>query len=345
MKIIITRVRKTSRGAHLQERGIFQSFHSQLESWNLSKDDFELRDLIRQANAGDMAARERVYRRFRRKLRKMAGQPKYSGPAFEDRYGAAIVGFFEALPGYDPAAERKFFTWASEFIHGRIVKCVHDSHQQGGKDESRAARKHRTKPIIVSLKRPWCNKWQEARNALNEELELISDWSCFNPLQLTPHLCHFEPTSGAVDEAAIAQDLRAMRRLAEIGRQQYALELAAKNSTIVPLFEPTTKEYSIPVNTHDTAEPPSDQKEALEPRPLVWDQRDRFGRWRRMPDEIDLRTNAHGRMASLRRRTGKEGTTHERRHQHDHALRPGRDLHRTDGIDHRDIRQVGRAAE
>jgi len=142
---------------------------------------------------------------------------------------------------------------------------------------------------------------------------------------------------------AVEADLRAMRRLARIGRRRFALELAAKyREPIEPLFEPTTTEYSVPVNTSNTAVPPSDSKQPPKPvPPLLWIERDAW-EWKRKPDGIEAQTSARRRMVMLTIAIDNEGADYG--NEYDNAVQLGSDLHRADRGDNRNIRQVRRAA-
>jgi hypothetical protein len=124
-------------------------------------------------------------------------------------------------------------------------------------------------------------------------------FDCYRSRQLSPHLRHFEGVSRTIDDAARTR-LADMRRLAKIGRQQYALELAAKDRALAatvrarqsfwdcriegiraelgtlrwhtPTLFQITSEYSISINTAATAEPPSERTYEL-----------RCGKWKNLP--------------------------------------------------------------
>jgi hypothetical protein len=441
----------------------------------------ELREIIIRAKAGDPAAKEQLYRRFTKKLRKIAGNAEYSGPPFSDRLSAAIVAFWEAYDAYDLTRPEAFWSYASKFVFGAVCDVVTDWHYRGVKDESRAARKARAehRPIHAEyngvesscydtegrqpISEPiagwiaadeyelqWCDgsggkindaQWSAvvagraiptnwpgrgapepckpiSRSRYEEDQALAHSFDtaayfqrraslrltdvgrrygvpreCFgideNPRRnggryprkiigtygfdipravkgakirhraperhrINPPRWGNAPALGIIGWLAVQTDLRAMRRLARIGRRRYALELAAKDlqiavkngEAIVPLFEPTVpQEYSVPVNTSHKPEKPSDSKQApsLPAMPLVWDYRDRW-EWKRisiLPDEIELKTSAQRRMATLAIAVDNEA---EYGNKYDDALQPGSNLHRADRSDNRDVRQVRRAA-
>jgi hypothetical protein len=164
---------------------------------------------------------------------------------------------------------------------------------------------------------------------------------------------------GLVGYLAKETDLRAMRRLAKIGRQKYAQGLVEKKGATIVLFTSwrippqdyiaiTSNPYSPSVNTADTAEPPADSKDkpatAPLPPPLVWDERDRFGNWRRrstlLEEHETSKASANRRMASLAVAVDNGERHGEQQHG---ALQPGSNLHRADGGHHRNVRQERRA--
>jgi hypothetical protein len=61
------------------------------------------------------------------------------------------------------------------------------------------------------------------------------------------------PPLGIIGYLAKNAELRAKRRLAEVGRRRYAQELAIKDRTAIePLFEATQANYCVPINTAST---------------------------------------------------------------------------------------------
>ena len=114
-------------------------------------DPNEARDVIRLAKAGDPEAKERLFKCFHKALIKVAGEPKYDGPPFDERLSAAEVGFWKALAGFDQTRNNGFWAYARKFVEGAVADCVTDWHYRGLKDQSIAARKERAghRPIIV----------------------------------------------------------------------------------------------------------------------------------------------------------------------------------------------------
>ena len=500
----LPRVNRTGRGSPVTGRRL-QKLEDRRWTDHLSRD--EERDLIRRARAGDVAAKDRLYRCFNKKLIKIASQDKYGGPPFNEKLSAAGVGFCKAYARYDLSRNDtpRLWSYAAKCVRGAVVDYVHDWHRKGGKGETRAERKDRSKhrsihveyngvegshydlegrePISAPIagwiasddhelrecdgsggkvtdaawdrvvagraaptnwpntKAPeepckpisrerytedhvqahrfdtaahiqqriadrlgnigrdlgvprecfgvdentWANGGRRdcksrfpiprfdgvddgKRFALYAQGPVLGDRFARPALSSeylekypTPEKHKIDaptrgnaPALGTIGWLAVESDLRAMRRLAQIGAQKYALELAAKDrakcvrehgTAIIPLFEPTAKNYSIPVNTHDTAEPPSDSKEAPRPseHPLVWDQRDQWGGWSRkgrLPDELESKANAHSRMVALTIAVDNG----DENGKHDNVIRPSGDLHRTHGGNNRDVRQVRRAA-
>jgi hypothetical protein len=92
------------------------------QRWTDHLDPSEERDVIRLAKAGDPEAKERLFRCFNKGLRKIAGNVKYGGPPFAEKLSAARVGLFEALKGYDPKRNNKFWTYARKFVVGVIPR-------------------------------------------------------------------------------------------------------------------------------------------------------------------------------------------------------------------------------
>jgi hypothetical protein len=173
---------------------------------------------------------------------------------------------------------------------------------------------------------------------------------------------------GVIEYLAQETDLRAMRRLAKVGRAKYAQDLAPKDrllgkSAVVPLFEPVTVPYGLPTNTASTATQPAyvaplgpdkkrwefDQFKTYSPPPIIWTERDKWGVWAGLKpvsvadyDAIEARTDANRRMA-LVAVAAEQGNTHEKPQRHDPLLTVG-DLHRVDGGDRGNVRQGRRAA-
>ena len=114
------------------------------ERWTDHLGHNERRDVLLSAKAGDPAAKERLAKSFHKALIKIAGKAKYSGPPFDERLGAAWVGFWKAFKGWDPDRNNGFWAYAAKFVHGAVCDCVTNWHYRGLKDESRAARKERS---------------------------------------------------------------------------------------------------------------------------------------------------------------------------------------------------------
>jgi hypothetical protein len=111
----------------------------------------ERRDVLLSAKAGDPAAKERLAKSYQKALIKIAGKAKYNGPPFDERLGAAWVGFWRAFKGWDPDRNNGFWAYAAKFVRGAVCDCVTNWHNRGGKAESRAVRKDRSehRPVHV----------------------------------------------------------------------------------------------------------------------------------------------------------------------------------------------------
>jgi hypothetical protein len=114
------------------------------EYWDdhLSRDERPV--VIRKAKAGDAEAGDRLYRCFHKALKKIAGNIKYRGPAFEEKMSAARLGICNALARYNDNHHNGFWAYARKFVEGSVVDCVHNWHRRGGKGETRAERKDRS---------------------------------------------------------------------------------------------------------------------------------------------------------------------------------------------------------
>jgi hypothetical protein len=479
------------------------------EEWRDHFDDpEEERATIRRALDGDPAAKLRVTKCFHKTAKAIAGQPKYSGPAFEDRLQAAWGGFWKGLKRINLNYHNRTYAFVWKYMDGAVADLVHDWHRKGSKGETREERKDRSGncPVHVHYngveerndsdgapisgwieaddkelreidggggkvtdaawakieegrkvsthwcpnhRRPCCPpepckkiEWaryeeDQARahrfdtaafiqRRLSQRLKNIGrkygvPRECFGidehphrnggghppkligrfqipcvpesaplvryghtdfgemlpdevlalplhgkcilpephgpklPLYLKEHPTPERhkadapkhgnaPALGIIGYLAKDADLRNLRRLAKIGRRKYALELTAKDRTsIEPLFDVTEKNYSVPVNTHDTAQSPSkreDEKPA-DPHPLVWDEKDRLGMWRRVGQlpEHHSGDNPKLRLVALTQAAGKQRDT-----QTHSSTRPWDDVHRIDRSDGRDNRQTSRGS-
>jgi hypothetical protein len=194
---------------------------------------------------------------------------------------------------------------------------------------------------------------------------------CFSRYWLAPQRLYHDAVSkpfnwfAAIDgRDGVGGELIAMRRAAQIGRQQYAQEFVAKKPAAAPpLFEPPATEalagchhrtrkpvrvtilyaYGVSINTARTASDSKDWKPdwPLEsPWPLLW--LERGGRrhipWMTRDEAI---TDATRRMALVAVAV-EQGTTHEKPERHD-AVRAGGSLHKPDRGDQSDIRPGRRA--
>src|SRR5262245_47689286 len=94
----LPRVNRTGAGSPVKGPPI-RKLDDEYWSDHLSPD--ERRDVIRKAKSGEPAARDRLYRCFHKSLKKIAGNTKYRGPAFEEKMSAARAGIFKALARYN----------------------------------------------------------------------------------------------------------------------------------------------------------------------------------------------------------------------------------------------------
>jgi len=146
--------------------------------------------------------------------------------------------------------------------------------------------------------------------------------------------------------------LRAMRRLAKIGRQKYADELVAKDRRKISVeagysipphhhceLEPriSKAEYTISVNTAATAAPPF----TLNVSATAFNPSEESTR--REPIPSDVSDNANRRMALVAVAVDNGKKTDDEKPQRHDALRSGSSVHKPDRGDHGDIRPGRRA--
>jgi DNA-directed RNA polymerase sigma subunit (sigma70/sigma32) len=131
---------------------------------------------------------------------------------------------------------------------------------------------------------------------------------------MNPHRNGRDPRGGLIEHLANEVELRAKRRFVQVGRRQYAQEIAAKHPTAVePLFVVTPTTYSVPINTAATASSSNE----------------------------DTATNAKRRMTKLVLAVDNEeknGTIKQH-----NAVLAGSRLYRDDRSHQYDVRQVNRA--
>jgi hypothetical protein len=86
-------------GSHVNGPGIKRMAD---ERWDDHLDDPNVaRDVLRRAKTGDEDARRQFYLAHHKLILKLAADPKYGGPPFEDKLSAAEVGFWKAFKGFN----------------------------------------------------------------------------------------------------------------------------------------------------------------------------------------------------------------------------------------------------
>jgi hypothetical protein len=115
------------------------------EEWTDHFDDpEEERATIRRALDGDPAAKLQVTKCFQKTAKDIAGQPKYSGPAFEDRLQAAWGGFWKGVKRINLNYHNRTYAFVWKYMDGAVADLVHDWHRKGSKGETREERKDRS---------------------------------------------------------------------------------------------------------------------------------------------------------------------------------------------------------
>lgn len=203
----------------------------------------EERDLVRAANAGSGDAKDGLARRYHRLV--LAKVARYRGLIREglqecDLIAAGMAGFAEALAKYDLRRNTRLGSLAMSLIEWRIKDYVRDWRRRGQAGATRADRflcshSDATAEQVVSavggslrdaeaaiarLKVYWHGHEKYVEDPAVEDDDAAPATPSTRARTRAP-----DPIDRAADEA----DRRALRRLREIGRRAYALELVERD--------------------------------------------------------------------------------------------------------------------
>jgi RNA polymerase sigma factor (sigma-70 family) len=221
----------------------------------------EERDLLRRAQAGDGAAKNELVSRFHRSVLEIAGQ--YHGPAHEDLVAAGLLGLCEAIAKFDLRRKNGFFAYAKWLIREEIREAAKEWRKRGQAGETRADRYVYDNPNATPddiAKKVGCSvsdagaatqraeayrngheRYDTTENGAYDEddncrgqrrataHEIYSLYDFYSPQQLSPQLRFHGAVSRLIDALAVDADKRAARRLKQIGRRAYALELVERD--------------------------------------------------------------------------------------------------------------------
>ena len=213
------------------------------------------RELIRKAKSGDETAKQKLLEAFHRFVLSIAS--KHSGPPFNDLMAAGLVGFVEAINRFNENRGCRLSTFARHWIEKHVRLAVKDWRREGASGETRQDRYIFSNPrataeevvaaggTLADAERAIARldagheSYDTSEAAFDEDdnytgpqvatsHEMARAFGCFSRLQLSPQLIIFEPTSKRIDEQAQNRIVDRKRRLNEVGRQQYALELVSR---------------------------------------------------------------------------------------------------------------------
>jgi hypothetical protein len=180
--------------------------------WRTPKPSFgQERDLIRQARSGDDKAKQKLLEAIgHRQILRIA--KRYSGPPHNEIMAAGLLGFCEAIEGFNLASNSgELSTYAEYWIKKRISGCIRAWRGEGIKDESNATRylfsnSRATAEEIVTKIGGTIKNAEEAIERLNSASESYDErqyddderqmqqeplsemrniYSCFNPYSLS----------------------------------------------------------------------------------------------------------------------------------------------------------------
>jgi hypothetical protein len=220
----------------------------------------EERDFIRGAKAGDERAKCKLFESFHRLILKTAAE--YSGPSPDDLTAVASMGFWEAVLHFDLGRNSgRLSTYAAFWIRKRLSDAVYDWCKDGTKG-SRAYRSLVSNPNATAeeLVVPGYITPKDAEEAVERaELtgnpeqydttesrsddddrprehvpprwEVVRLYDCFGKYPLSPAFRYYERATRWIDADKLVErrDRKERRRLNQIGRRQYALELVEQD--------------------------------------------------------------------------------------------------------------------
>ena len=219
------------------------------------------RDLIRRAKAGDGAAKQKLVEAFHRFILKIVAQ--YSGPSHADLMAAGLLGFSEAINRFNENRGCRLSTYAEPWIRKCILLAIENWRREGASGETRQDRYIFSNPnataeqVVAAVGGTLANaeraiarlaqghvsydtteasfdedgNYTGPKAATSHEICLMYDR--FSRFQMSPQLRLYEPTSRWVDELAGYHTEEDQRRLKEVGRRQYAVELVEREKVRV----------------------------------------------------------------------------------------------------------------
>jgi RNA polymerase sigma factor (sigma-70 family) len=223
-------------------------------------DKREERELIRRYRRGDEAAKQKLVEAFHRLVRSIVSQ--YSGPSHNDLTAAALFGFCEAISRFNENRGYRLSTYAKHWIRKYILLGIQDWRREGAAGETRQDRYIFSNPnataeqVVAAVG----GKIEDAEKAIARldaghehytgessfdgrgnytgpttptSHEICRMYDRLSRFQLSPQLLiheeacgpHLNGRPGWIDEFADYHIAESRRRLAEVGRHQYALEL------------------------------------------------------------------------------------------------------------------------
>ena len=211
------------------------------------------RELIRKAKSGDDAAKQKLLEANHRCVLRLVGQ--YSGPPHADMMAAGLLGLCEAITRFNENHGCQLSTYAEHWIRKRVLLAIDDWRREGAAGETRQDRHIFNNPtataeqVVAAVGGTLANaekaitrldaghdsydtaealydeddNYKGPKTATSHEICLM--YGRFSRFQLAPQLRLHEPASRWIDELANYHAAERCRRLSEVGRPRYALEL------------------------------------------------------------------------------------------------------------------------
>ncbi len=204
-------------------------------------------DLLRSAQAGDAEAKRKLVEAFHRLVLKIASE--FYGPSKDDLIAAGLLGLGEAIAEYDLRRNTRLSSFAIHKIRNAVRAEVKRWRRRGQAGETRADRwvySHSDSTPEQVATKVGCST-DDASEALDrvegywtghEQYDTTErgnddDEECPRKATVAPAprgtLSKWLRISRQIDRWADECDRRAMRRLREIGRRAYALELVERD--------------------------------------------------------------------------------------------------------------------
>ena len=214
------------------------------------------RELIRKAKSGDEPAKQKLVEAFHRLILSIASQR--SGPPFNHLMSAGLFGFTEALNRFNENRGSCLSTYARHWIEKYVRLVVKDWRREGASGETRQDRFIFSNPrataeeVVAAARGALADaeraitrldagheSYDTSEAAFDEDgnytgpqvatsHEMARVYGCFSRFHWSPQLRIFEPASKWIDKLAKYHIADGKRRLNEVGRRQYALELVER---------------------------------------------------------------------------------------------------------------------